>query len=370
MPFVRKEFTPVRRRIFQRPASAVGASALEYNGPVMQENVGTVGEKALLRRLRKYVGGEGRVLRAFSEDCAVVDAGAGRLQLMTTDVMVDGLHFRREWMPPFHLGRKAVNVNVSDISAMGGRALFFLVSLGLPPETATAFVDETYRGIESAMKDSTLVLAGGNLSASPVFFIDITMVGEVDRDRVLMRNGAGAGDALFVTGPLGGAACGLALLESGLRIDSTLEEWEREGILAQLDPPVLQNSAAWLSASGLVTSMMDLSDGLAADLPELCRESGVGALLQAARIPVARSAGKLARQDPLRLALTGGEDYHLLFTVSGEGLPEFHRRSGDAGIDFHEVGVIVPAADGIFLQNEAGEKTPLGPGFQHFSGTS
>lgn len=342
---------------------------LEYNVRVMKENVGALGEKALLLRLRKYVSEGGCIVRAYSEDCAVVDPGAGRLQLMTMDVLVDGQHFRQEWMPPFYLGRKAVNVNVSDISAMGGRALFFLVSLGLPPETAIEFVDETYRGIESAAKGSGLVLAGGNVSASPVLFIDITMVGEVDRNRILLRNGARAGDALFVTGPLGASACGLTLLESGLRIDSTLEDWEREAILSQLDPPVLQDVAAWLSACGTVTSMMDLSDGLASDLPELCRESSAGALLYADRIPVAAGAGKTAKPGPLQLALTGGEDYHLLFTVSGARLAEFHRMSGDAGMSFFEIGAIVPAHEGILLQDQAGNKTRIGPGFQHFSKT-
>ncbi|HSP07873.1 MAG TPA: thiamine-phosphate kinase [Acidobacteriota bacterium] len=333
---------------------------------MVPEKVGDLGEKALLQRLRRYVSEGGSIVRAFSEDCAVTDNGSDRYLLLTVDVMVDGKHFRQEWMPPFHLGRKAVNVNLSDISAMGGSARFFLVSLGLPAETGVGFVEETYEGIESAARESGLALAGGNVSESPVFFIDITMIGDVEKNRALFRNGACEGDAIFVTGSLGASACGLKLLESGRRLDDVADSWMRDAILAHFDPPVLQKAAAWLASTGCVTSMMDLSDGLAADLPEICRESRVGAVILTDRIPVAKCVGKLMGADPLQLALTGGEDYHLLFTVAVKRREEFLQRAAENGTVFHEIGVTAPAGQGILVQDAAGGRRPLGPGFQHF----
>lgn len=332
---------------------------------MLRETVHTLGEKALLARLRKYVREQGRVVRAISEDCAVLDNGGGTYQLLTVDVLVDGEHFRREWMNAFYLGRKAVNVNVSDISAMGGRAQLFLISLGLPRETPAVYVDEIYRGVDSASQESNILMAGGNVSASSVLFIDITMIGEVAKDCVLMRSGARVGDAIFVTGKLGGAACGLSLLESGRRLDSSPETWAREAIQCQLDPPVLQSVATWLAQTRMLTSMMDLSDGLAGDLPEICRESNVGALIHAARIPIADCL-QHTNGNAVEVALRGGEDYHLLFTVPGAQKHDLVQRSHAVGLTIYEVGEIVPAAEGIHMIDISGKRESLQPGFEHF----
>lgn len=332
---------------------------------MLRETVHMLGEKKLLSRLRKYVREEGRIVRAISEDCVVLDYGNNNYQLITVDVMVDGEHFRREWMNPFSLGRKAVNVNVSDISAMGGRAQFFLISLGLPRDTPAAYVDEMYRGIDSACQESSLMLAGGNVTAASVLFVDIVMIGEVQKDRLLLRSGARPGDPIFVTGHLGAAACGLSLLDAGQRLDSVSEEWARVAIQSQLDPPVLQNVANWLAATGMLSSMIDLSDGLASDLPEICRESGVGAEIDAPRIP-RHECPESAGMNALALALSGGEDYHLLFTVSQSRHKDFLQCIREVGLTVFEIGTILPSEDGISIIDESGNRNPLGPGFQHF----
>jgi thiamine-monophosphate kinase len=303
------------------------------------------------------------VIRSFSEDCAVVDAGDGRCQLLTVDVMVDGRHFRLAWMPAYYLGRKAVHVNVSDISAMGGRAAFFLVSLGLPPATPASFVDEMYRGIDSAAKESGLILAGGNVSASPVLFIDITMIGEVRSDRIVLRNGAHEGDAIFVTGPLGASAAGLRLLETGVTLETAPDGLSREAVRIHLDPPNLQKAALWLADSGCVTAMMDLSDGLSSDLPEICHESRVGARIDVRKLPVAAAAQ--ASNDALELALRGGEDYHLLFTVARDRVNDFAAAAADAGHTFFQIGIITAESDGLHLCDETGNH-PWTTGFEHF----
>lgn len=332
---------------------------------MLRETVQTLGEKNLLSRLRKYVKEGGRIVRAISEDCAVLDHGGGNYQLITVDVMVDGEHFRREWMDAFSLGRKAVNVNVSDISAMGGRAQFFLISLGVPRDTPAAYIDEMYRGVDSACHESNLHLAGGNVTAASVLFVDIVMIGEVAKERLLLRSTAKPGDLIFVTGRLGGAACGLSLLDAGRRLDSVTEDWARAAIQSQLDPPVLQNVAGWLAASGMLTSMIDLSDGLASDLPEICRESNVGAEIEALRIP-RHECPESAGMNGLELALRGGEDYHLLFTVSRARHKDFLQRTREEGLTVFEIGTILPKEDGICIVDQSGIRNPLGPGFQHF----
>ena len=327
----------------------------------MEQRLQNIGEKNLLQMLKKYIGDSPRIVRAFSEDCAVLDNGGDRYQLITVDSQIEGIHFRSDYATDRQIGSKALKVNISDISAMGGKPLFFLVSIGAPSDTQAERIEQMYQGFESAARNLEILLIGGNVSESPTLFLDIVMIGEVRKDEVVFRNGAKPGDSIFVTGPLGGSAAGLRFLKDGAVPDAA-DAAVRNSIDTHLNPPCLAPIAQTIASWKLLTSMIDLSDGLGSDLAEICRESRVGAVIDADRIPISDSAKLLA--DSMRLALHGGEDYHLLFTVSQR--EKFQTRAAAEGLNFFEIGTITKEA-GIYLSSN-GVKTEIGPGYEHYRG--
>lgn len=327
----------------------------------MDHTIKEIGEKKLLQKLHSYLGNSPSLVRVFSEDCAVLRSDSGRYQLFTTDVLVENIHFRLEFSDPLSIGRKAILVNLSDISAMGGSPSFFMLSAGFPENTSVKFVEQLYEGMNSA----GIPCFGGNVSQSPVLFLDIFMGGEVAADQALFRNGAKPGDSIFVSSPLGGSAAGLKCLQAGHRTDSNPAI--RDAIQAHLEPPNHNALARKLASLRLLSSMIDLSDGLGSDLAEICRESGTGARIKLDRIPMAKSVVELAslmKWDPIELALYGGEDYHLLFTVAAENRLEFAKHAAD--LKLYEIGVITDQADGICGIDAKGELIPLKEGFEHF----
>ena len=344
----------------------------------MADTLADIGEKGLLQRLRQYLGEAEGVVRTFSEDCAVVDNGGRFHTLYTVDCLVEDVHFRREYIPLYYVGRKAIKVNLSDIASMGGTPKYYLVSLGAPAETPVQVLLDIYEGMTSVTKDLNVPLIGGNVTAAPKLFIDITVIGSVLKGRALYRNGARRGDFIFVTGALGASAEGLRLLQDGFRLfedglifpekqrDSHLVQ---EAILSHIDPPCLLDVSQKLVQTSTLSSMIDISDGLAADLQEICRESQVGARIELKRVPIAPSVLYWERKrncDPAILALSGGEDYHLLFTVTNKFHKMFLQRMEPSGIPFFEIGRIVNASEGIKMIDETGKASPLEDGFQHF----
>lgn len=336
----------------------------------MDHTIKEMGEKKLLQKLRTYLGNFPSLVRVFSEDCAVLRTPSGGYQLFTTDVVVENVHFRLEYADPVAIGRKAVLVNLSDISAMGGTPSFFMLSAGFPENTSVKFVEQLYEGMNSA----GIPLVGGNVSQSSVLFLDIFMCGEVAAEEALFRNTAKPGDAIFVSSPLGASAAGLKCLQAGYRLSNLFvascfpeQPGIRSAIQAHLEPPNHNPLARKLASLRLLSSMIDLSDGLGSDLAEICRESGTGARIQLDRIPIATCVTELAsimKWDPIELALYGGEDYHLLFTVAAEKRIEFAKHATD--LKLYEVGVMTDQADGIHAVDSKGELIPLKEGFQHF----
>jgi thiamine-monophosphate kinase len=289
--------------------------------------VGEIGERNLLRWLRARIPLGPGVTVGVGDDAASLETGP--CTLVTTDSMVEDIHFRRDWFPPTLLGRKALTVNLSDIAAMSGIPRFATVSLGLPPELPVGFVDGLYDGLLERAAEAGVSVVGGNLAATRSgVFIDVTVLGQ--GDRVMTRAGACAGDLVVVTGLLGGSAAGLKLLGQGARLDDegNLVErgpWTAEDDLAvlhclrcHLDPtPPLAFGRA-LSEHEIVHAGMDISDGLSGDLLTLCAEGDIAAWLDSATVPVDPHAQRLEKQgggDGFSLALHGGEDYQLLLAV-------------------------------------------------------
>jgi thiamine-monophosphate kinase len=294
--------------------------------------ISEVGERALLKHLRSRIPAGAGVVVGVGDDAAAVQTGP--LTLVTTDTLVEGVHFRRSWTPPRLLGRKALTVSLSDIAAMAGIPRYATVSLCLPPDLPVRFVDELYDGLLERAAETGVSLIGGNLAACREgASIEVMVLGQ--GDKLLRRTGAQPGDLVVVTGTLGAAAAGLRLLKQGARLgtEGALQAtgiWTESSasglthcLMAHLDPTPPLAFARALSEHDLVHAAMDISDGLSGDLLHLCEESSVAAWVDLASLPIDPWAARVERArggDSVALALHGGEDYQLLLAVPPDRL--------------------------------------------------
>jgi thiamine-monophosphate kinase len=258
-------------------------------------------------------------LDKLGDDCAVLPKDAETDLLFTADMLIEDIDFRLEWTGPVFLGHKALAVSLSDVAAMGGAPKWAMLSLGIP-ETLwkTDFVDLFYAGWFELANDCAVELIGGDISRSPdKLVIDSMVGGEIPKGQAIRRSGAKPGDNILVTGSLGGAAGGLRLLEKSLEIDCRGNDPGGILVRKQLNPiPQIRIGNA-LQALGIATSMIDISDGLSSDLGHICQESGVGARISMESLPIDRHLRSFFDEDTCSaMALHGGEDFELLFTVS------------------------------------------------------
>jgi thiamine-monophosphate kinase len=308
------------------------------------------------------------LLKGIGDDCAVIEGSGGREYLITTDALFEGVHFRTEWISPRTLGRKALAVNISDVAAMGGRPLYYLVTIGIPKGYPARDVDSLFEGMAQMSHSFRLSLIGGDTCASQKgLLLSLTVIGDAQKGKRILRSGARPGDAIFVTGDLGGSALGLACLENGLR------GMDVRAFLKKHDEPVPRVAAGqWLAASGCVTSMIDISDGLVADLGHLTEEGNVGVRIFANTVPLPEGIGDVAsrcHKDPLTLALTGGEDYELAFTVAKDRLGLFEKMLKVVlptfGHAVTRIGEVVQG-EGVDVVDMYGASIPLAAqGFEH-----
>ncbi|KPJ63871.1 hypothetical protein AMK68_02920 [candidate division KD3-62 bacterium DG_56] len=326
-----------------------------------------IGEFGLIARLREREAKprEGVVI-GIGDDAAALESPKDAFLLLTTDTLVEDVHFRRGWMPWADLGWKSVVQNVSDIAAMGGEPSFGLVTLALPDDVQVEDIDAIYEGIDKASTEYGCAVTGGDVVRSPgPMSITISLLGRVARDRLMRRSGAQPGDLIVVTGGLGAAAAGLIALDRGLSGPPFAL-----ALAAQRRPHARLQEGKALAASGVVTALIDLSDGLAGDLAHICEESQVGARVDLASVPVAEACHTACEHlgvvDSLQLALTGGEDFELLFTVPPGSAGVAHRALTAAGGRAFPIGTITPAEAGIIGVTKEGTTEPLGTGFAHF----
>lgn len=326
------------------------------------------GERAIITGIRQQaqVRQEGLVA-GIGDDCAVFRTGENRLNLITTDTLVQGVHFDLSWHPPEKLGRKAAAVNISDIAAMGGVPRFALLSLAIPSELPGGqWLDRFLSGFLGLLSEYGAVLIGGDtVQSGEGLVLSVTVLGEAAEGRVLSRTGARIGDLVMVSGHLGCAAAGLDLCRRGLGEE---RKW-RSLVQAHLDPEPQVALGLELAASGLVHAMMDISDGLATDLAHICAESRVGAVVEAAALPLSslvQEAARVCAHSVRDWGLSGGEDYQLLFTVApedAEGLGRMIREK--SGRELHTLGRIV-AGSGVLLAEEGGCREISYCGYEHF----
>jgi len=249
----------------------------------------------------------------IGDDAALFKVRSGFDQILTCDWFLEGSHFLRHKHPPEAVGWKCLARAVSDVAAMGGRPRCFLLSLALPASHTGTWLDQFLLGLRRAAQRFECVLAGGDTTRRQDILINVTVVGDLRMGRAVLRSGARPGDVLFVSGRLGEAELGLRLIRKSKRLANS-----RDPVLRKhLYPEPRLALSRWLAEGRLASAMMDLSDGLSTDLPRLCAASGVGARIETAKIPSVRlpKDGRGGIMVPLELALHGGDDYELLFTV-------------------------------------------------------
>lgn len=310
--------------------------------------ISDLGEFSLIDRIRRKAFRSGDVLVGIGDDAAVLKVrGQSKRLLWTVDHVVEGIHFEKgeDWK---RVGRKALARSLSDIAAMGGVPKHALVSLGLPRGMAVKKIDLFYEGFLKLAREFKVSLVGGDVTHSPKdFFSSVAVLGEVSRDRCILRKGARRRDALFVTGSLGGS-----LLGKHLRFRPRL----REG--------------AWLACEGIAAAMIDVSDGFLSDLGHILEESHVGASLDLRKIPISQAARIMAGRDgktPLRHALEDGEDYELLFSSREKDFSWMKAFKKKFGIPVTCVGHVIHQPLKIFAHDEKNNTFEIkAKGFRHF----
>ncbi len=317
-------------------------------------------EKELIADLReRFKSADDRVILGIGDDAAVIRPGDIPLAL-TKDMLVEGVHFLPDH-PPHLLARKSLSVNLSDLAAMGARPRFALFGLGIPADTENAWLERFFRGLSGIASEHDVSLLGGDITEAPSLTISLTLLGE-GRD-LIRRSGARPGDAVFVSGLLGDAAQGLKLAKQGIMWGASAGS---DRFLKAIYDPISQvDLGCRLAGHKVPTAMIDISDGLSVDLDHLCEESGVGAEVEAAGLPISPEL-RQASPDAEEMALHGGEDYQLLFTVPTEVLENLTRLP--LGHRITRIGSIMEG-EGMVLIGSDGTRKPLVPkGYQHFQG--
>lgn len=323
-------------------------------------------ESEFVRWLRSRTPSRGRGLRlGIGDDAALVQAPRGQELILTTDMSIEDVHFTRHLHPAPSVGHRAMARSLSDIAAMGGRPRFALVSLAVSGHTTRHWIEGVYEGLLTLAKRYGVAVIGGDTAlVSGKTMIDVFLVGEAPPGRALRRSGAQPGDQIFVSGRLGLSALGLRWLQRTDRPWRALtRNTRREAVRAHLYPEPRCALGRALSTRRLASATIDLSDGLSTDLSRLCEASGVGGCIWLDRIPIPEIS-KSFRAGLLQLALQGGEDYQLLFTVPPGKAPEMPTRLAD--VSLHRVGEIRRAKE-LILVRPNGTQGLLRPvGYDHF----
>ena len=326
-----------------------------------------IGEFGLIKRMASEIGDTGRpVIAGIGDDTAVLHPPEGKVQLLTTDMLVEDVHFRLNTASPLQIGWRSLAVNISDIAAMGGEPTYAVISIGFPRDATVELVDEIYSGMSKIAEAYSVDIVGGDTVSAPQLVINVALLGEVEAENLLLRSGAKEGDVLVVTGDLGGSDAGLNILEHNLPI---------EGTEKHLTPTPRVREGRLLAKSGCVTSMIDISDGLASEVHHICEESGTGARIYMSDIPLSDNVRRVAEctgKKPHDLALYGGEDFELLFTCQPDKASLLTKEMLAAcGTPLTVVGQIIGASHSVTMEDASGNILRLGPrGYNHFAPSS
>jgi len=336
-------------------------------------DVNTLGEFGLIEKLTENtVKYHTSTVKGIGDDAAVINYGDAYM-VMSTDLLIEGIHFDLMYSPLKHLGYKAVVVNLSDIYAMNAVPTQITFSIAISSKFSVEALEELYLGINEACRIYNVDLIGGDTTSSTKgLSISVTAMGQVKKEKITYRSGAKVGDILCVTGDLGAAYLGLQILErekqlyvSSPGIKPDLED-QKYLLERQLKPEARKDSIKYFEKEGIIpTAMIDVSDGLASDLMHICKASGVGAYVEEGKIPIKQEAELMAikfRLDPATTALNGGEDYELLFTIDESDLEKIKYMP-----DVYIIGEITEKKEGLKLHTTGGNIHPLkAQGWNHF----
>ena len=316
-------------------------------------------EKELILAIRKEFSSlKPGISQGIGDDAAVIRVG-NKYSIITKDLLIEGSHFRLNFQSPYLLGRKSLNVNLSDIAAMGGSPEYVLLGLGIPSRQEPTWLDQFFTGVKSVVEKEKIALIGGDIVRAQKVTVSVTVIGK--GEKVIKRSGAKPGHILYVSGTLGDAAQGLRLLKKGIRLGAGRKT---DFLLrAFLDPVPQLSLGKMLSRLNLASAMIDISDGLSVDTAHLCQESHYGAEIFTDKIPVSSQLRAVQKQ-PYFLTLHGGEDYQLLFSVPPKKVSQLSKVEKEFRIT--PVGRIIKDKH-VFLVDRLKRKKKLSiKGFQHF----
>ncbi len=328
------------------------------------------GERDLIARIRARVPAvPAWLIVGIGDDAAVVKPERGALELLTTDALIEGIHFDRRFSTARDIGWKALAVNLSDVAAMGGTPRLALLSLCLPDGTAAEEVDALLDGFLALAADARVTLAGGNITRSPgPLMIDVTVTGFARARHILTRGRGRAGEDLYVTGSVGAAAAGLSWLQRSAAGDSNDADGMAECVRRHCAPEPRVRIGALLGRNRAASACMDLSDGLADAVRQMAEASGAGATIEAAALPIEAAAREWFQRtgvDPVTAAVAGGDDYELLFSAPRRARGRLATVVRQArGVPITRIGQLTKEADTVVVRDGVAE--PLPPGFIHF----
>lgn len=337
-------------------------------------DVNQLGEFGLIEHLTKgFQDKRDDTLKGVGDDAAIIDTGDGRVSVVSTDMLVEGIHFDMMYSPLKHLGYKSVVVNISDICAMNATPSHITYSIAISSKYSVEALEELYAGIKLACDHYHVDLIGGDTTSSPKgMTISVTAIGTGKKEEVVYRSGAKQGDIICVTGDLGAAYMGLQLLEREKKLFLSNPDIQPEFndknhlIEKQLKPEARLDAIQYMQKEGLKpTSMIDISDGLASEIFHICKQSNCGAYIEEGKVPIHPDTEEQALEfkiNPITCALSGGEDYELLFTVDPDDLEKVRYMP-----DIFIIGEITSKGDGITLHTTGGNIHPLqAQGWRHF----
>lgn len=325
-----------------------------------------IGEFGFIDRIAVHTQ-RNRVLCGIGDDCAVISTGEDHVRLVTTDAIVEGVHFVQN-APPESVGYKLLTASLSDIAAMGGKPTDAVVAISASDGCDAGYVERIYNGLFACADHFGVAIVGGDTTrtAGPLV-LSLTLTGNMPRDQVCYRSGARVGDAIYVSGTLGDSAAGLGAVLEGME----MQREDRAALLRRHYRPKARVALGRaLAKTGAVTAMIDISDGLASDLNHICRQSGVAAAIRAEAIPMSAAFVKYCgekKKNKLDLALTGGEDFELLFCVRRTLLHQVEALATRYPIC--RIGEIATGDSGVIIKNEDGKGVRLErAGYEHFRG--
>ncbi len=331
-------------------------------------NIKDIGEFGFIRRIAPLgaIRSEG-VIKGIGDDCAVTSLDDERCLLVTTDLLVERVHFLLEWASPEVLGAKSLAVNLSDIAACGGTPQDAFISLAVPERIEVEWLEAFYRGMaEHAARYGVNLLGGDTTGSRSDLVINVAVTGIVPRDEVLFRHTAKAGDVIVITGPLGRSGAGLRVLLQAMDIPPEVKD---PLVKAHLEPRPHLEEGRFLATSGACTAAIDVSDGLSSDLWHLCEDSGIGAVVHEDKLPLSRDlsrCGELAGKDPLFWVLNGGEDYVLLAAIKPHLLDDLQDQAHKQGFTLQEIGRFVKGSRMELVRPDGSRRMFAAGGWDHF----